>query len=619
VVTAASANINATASESFTPSQLFSASDAEGTPILSYLVEDESSGSSQGFWVLNGAVLPSGQITGLTAAQLSELSFVAGASAGGPVADTLEVAASDAAGFGPFTSFTVTATQFAPGDVAPVMSATDALLAPNLRLPASSLFGASVPQGEMVVSYEVEDTTTDSGNWVLDGVVEPTNQLLDVTAAQLAQLQFQTGYGTDTLMVRANDGSQWGSFTTFTVTPPPNPAPPAGTSAEMVMERGYDGAYEFYDLGSSAVLLDGPLAAIDPALALVKLGDFNGTDTSDLLMRNSSTGEFWMYDVANNNVTAVTDMGNVGLSWNVLGFGDFSGNAGETDMLMQNSANGELELYDISNGQFSGFHALGPVGSPWAVADFADFSGNAGETDMLMRNSATGEFELYDIADNQLTAAHDLGNVGTSWSILGFGDFSGNAGETDMLMQNAANGELELYDISNNQFTGFHALGPVGSPWVVAGFGDFSGNAGETDMLMRNSATGEFELYDISNNQITAAHDLGNVGLDWSVVGFGDFSGNPNETDMLMRSASTGNFELYDIANSTIVSATALGNVGTAWQVSGITANPSVSSSNASNQQLVQAMATVAPAAALNTSSAADLSTPDSAAPGPTS
>ena len=48
---------------------------------------------------------------------------------------------------------------------------------------------------------------------MFNGVVEPTNQVIDVTVAQLAQLSFDTGYGSDTLMVRANDGTQWGSFT----------------------------------------------------------------------------------------------------------------------------------------------------------------------------------------------------------------------------------------------------------------------------------------------------------------------------------------------------------------------------------------------------------------------
>ena len=92
VVTAVSSAVNASASETFTPAQLFSASEAEGFPILSYEVEDESPGPSQGFWVLNGAVLAAGQLTTLSTAQLSQLSFVAGASSSTSVADTLEVA-----------------------------------------------------------------------------------------------------------------------------------------------------------------------------------------------------------------------------------------------------------------------------------------------------------------------------------------------------------------------------------------------------------------------------------------------------------------------------------------------------------------------------------------------
>ena len=75
VVTAVSSNVNASASETFTPGQLFSATEAEGFPILNYEVEDETVGGNNGFWVLNGAVLPNGQLTTLTAAQLSQLTL----------------------------------------------------------------------------------------------------------------------------------------------------------------------------------------------------------------------------------------------------------------------------------------------------------------------------------------------------------------------------------------------------------------------------------------------------------------------------------------------------------------------------------------------------------------
>ncbi len=517
VVTAAAANINASASQSFSAGQLFSASDAEGEPILSYQIEDASTGSNNGFWVLNNVVLPNGELTTLTAAQLSALSFVAG-SGGAPVSDTLEVAASDAAGFGAFTTFTVTASAHAPTS-APTVTAASELKAPNLALAASGLFSATAFGGNSIASYEVEDTTADSGHWVLNGVVEPTNQAVLVTAAQLSQLSFETGYGTDTLMVRANDGSQWSSFTAFTVTPPPNAAPPAGTTDTLVMTRGGDGAIEFYDVGRNTILLDGPIGQIDPSLQVAGVGGFNGSDTADLLMRDPTTGALMLYDVSNNNIAGHVALGQVGTEWQVAGFGDFSTRGGETDMVMRESNNGAFEVYDISNNTITFSAPMGQVGLEWQVAGFRDFSGRANETDMLMRNANTGAFEVYDINNNTITFNAGMGQVGLEWQVAGFGDFSTRANETDMLMRNSNTGAFEVYDMSNNTITSSTGMGQVGLEWTIAGFGGFSGNANETDMLMRNRNTGAFELYDISHNTVASVTPMGQVGLEWSING----------------------------------------------------------------------------------------------------
>ena len=236
-------------------------------------------------------------------------------------------------------------------------------------------------------------------------MVEPTNQVIDVTVAQLAQLTFDTGYGSDTLMVRANDGTQWGSFTSFTVTPPPNAAPPAGSTDTLVMLRNSDGAYEFYDIGHNTILLDGPLGAINPALQVAGVGGFNGADTADLLMRDPTTGVFTLYDVSNDNITGNVVVGQVGLEWTVSGFGDFSTRASETDMLMRNSNTGQFEVYDIANNAITFAGPMGQVGLEWSIAGFGDFSTRANETDMLMRNTNTGAFEVYDIANNAITFA----------------------------------------------------------------------------------------------------------------------------------------------------------------------------------------------------------------------
>jgi uncharacterized repeat protein (TIGR03803 family) len=526
VVTALAPIVNASASKTFTSAQLFSASDAEEFPILSYQVEDLNTGPTQGFWVLNGAVLPNGQITTLTATQLSQLSFVAG-SASTPVSDTLDVAASDSAGFGAFTTFTVTAAAHVSTS-APTVTAANEIEPPYLTLAASGLFSATAFGSNTITSYEVEDTTPNSGHWVFNGVNEPTGQLVDVTAAQLSQLSFATGYGSDNLMVRANDGSQWGNFTTFTVAPPPNAAAPAGTSADLILRNGNNGDYEIYDLGGNGILAAGYLGQVGLEWQVAGVGAFNAPDTSDMILRSSNSGAFEIYDISNNNLTGAAAMGQVGLEWSVAGFGDFSSRSGETDMLMRDSNTGQFEIYDLANNGITFAAPMGQVGLEWSVAGFGDFSTRPNETDMLMRNSNTGAFEIYDISNNQLTSAAPMGQVGLEWSVAGFGDFSGNANETDMLMRNSNTGAFEIYDISHSQLTSAAPMGQVGLEWSVAGFGPING-AGSSDMLMRNSNTGAFEVYDIANNQLTTAGPMGQVGLEWSVAGIAaDPPGNAN-------------------------------------------------------------------------------------------
>ena len=202
--------------------------------------------------------------------------------------------------------------------------------------------------------------------------------LLNGSNATIISLNLAGSYTSADFAVTA-DGSGIDQSTLITVL---NAAPPPATTEVMIMDQTGMGNYEIYDLGNNAIQGYRALGQISTSLSVVQLGGFNGTDTADMLMRDGSTGEFWMYDVSGNNVTNAngTDMGNVGLSWQVLGFGDFSGNAGETDMLMRNSNGGALELYDISQWPVLRFsHAWAPVGTSWQVLGFGDFSGNASE------------------------------------------------------------------------------------------------------------------------------------------------------------------------------------------------------------------------------------------------
>jgi hypothetical protein len=298
--------------------------------------------------------------------------------------------------------------------------------------------------------------------------------------------------------------------------PTPNPPPPPGTTADMVLRHGADGLYEIYDIGGNAILAAFPLGKVGTDWRFVTLGGFFGNDTTDMLLRNANTGGFEVYDISNNQITGAAFLGNVGLDYQVMGFGNFS-SFGETDMILRNVNNGALQVYDIRNNQIIGTNAMGAVGLDWQVAGFGNFS-SRGTSDMILRNVNNGGLEVYDINSNQVTGAAFLGNVGVDWKPLAFGDFSSRPGATDMIMRNVNSGGMVIYDINNNQVTSAYFIGAVGLDWQFAGVAPVSG-AGASDLVLRNTNTGAFQVYNIAFNSLNGSASLGAVGLDWGLGG----------------------------------------------------------------------------------------------------
>ncbi|MGN8545160.1 hypothetical protein ACQPTN_09430 [Bradyrhizobium sp. 13971] len=89
---------------------------------------------------------------------------------------------------------------------------------------------AGVPEGvlgdgivrDTITNYQFWDSTADpaSGHFVVGGVIQPTGQNIDVSAAQLASTSFQSGSGSDDLWVRAFDGMTWSNWKEFHVNAP---------------------------------------------------------------------------------------------------------------------------------------------------------------------------------------------------------------------------------------------------------------------------------------------------------------------------------------------------------------------------------------------------------------
>jgi hypothetical protein len=121
--------------------------------------------------------------------------------------------------------------------------------------------------------------------------------------------------------------------------------------------------------------------------------------------------------------TGTHGLGTVGTEWQVVGFGDFSSLPGEGDMMMRNTNTGAFMVYDISNDQITSSSLLGTVGLEWQVAGFGPMNG-ADTSDMVLRNVNSGAFEYNHHPNNHITGAAPLGAVGSNWQL---GRFAANS------------------------------------------------------------------------------------------------------------------------------------------------------------------------------------------------
>jgi len=110
--------------------------------------------------------------------------------------------------------------------------------------------------------------------------------------------------------------------------------------------------------------------AVQAALVAASEACHSAPNESDMLMRNTHTGAFEIYDISNSQLTSAAPMGQVGLEWSVVGFGSING-AGSSDMLMRDNNNGAFEVYDITNNQLTTAGPMGQVGQEWSVGGIA--------------------------------------------------------------------------------------------------------------------------------------------------------------------------------------------------------------------------------------------------------
>jgi|GEM_PF-3246980 len=254
-------------------------SDGNGDTITRLRIRDTDISSGSGyFWLPSGNSAYSSDWREVGAHELSQL-WLMGSRQGGT--DTYEIQAYD----GAVWSATVTLTAVTTNQ-APVVSASGRSLKTGQSVALQSLISVSDGDGDAVTQYEIEDqgTTAGSGQLRLSGAAQTAGSVLQLTPAQLANLDYVAGTsaGTETLRVRAYDGGTWSSWASFDMTTQQNRAPVV-TSANFDLDR-----RRWQQIGGS-------LSASDPDGDTITRVRIRDTETSD--------GSAYLWDPINHTVT----------------------------------------------------------------------------------------------------------------------------------------------------------------------------------------------------------------------------------------------------------------------------------------------------------------------------
>jgi hypothetical protein len=229
VVTVSNAIVNASSTQPILVSALFSANDADSDP-LSYLFYDSTVGG--GHFFVNGTQQAegNGQYFTVSAAQLSQVTFV-------PVAgssDDLLFGASDGRAFSGWSNEHING----PVNHAPVVTVSNATVNASSTQPiqVSSLFSASDLDGNPL-SHLFYDSTVGGGHFFVNGTqqAESNGQYFTVSAAQLSQVTFVPVAGSsDDLLFGASDGMSFSGWASEHINGPVNHAPVATVANAIV-------------------------------------------------------------------------------------------------------------------------------------------------------------------------------------------------------------------------------------------------------------------------------------------------------------------------------------------------------------------------------------------------
>ncbi len=257
-----------------------------------------------------------------------------------------------------------------------------------------------------------------------------------------------------------------------------------------------------------------PLAAAAPTAARTL-----SNAKTDVLWRNSLTGEVKLWDMSGTNFVAELPISfSNDTNWKIQGTGDFDGD-GQSDVLWRNYATGENATWLMNGNAIKSVAFLSPVTDlDWTIRGVGDFNGD-GKVDIVWRKPTDGSNAIWLMNGTTLLSGIYTTSVSDpNWQIQGTGDFN-NDGQADLVWQ-GPNRQTAVWLMNGTTLgVGLIIASPTEPNWQIQGTGDFN-NDGKTDLLWRNTTDGRDAVWLMNGTTFGSGILIQpQTDLNWQAVG----------------------------------------------------------------------------------------------------
>ncbi|KJU86726.1 FG-GAP repeat-containing protein [Candidatus Magnetobacterium bavaricum] len=272
--------------------------------------------------------------------------------------------------------------------------------------------------------------------------------------------------------------------------------------------------------------------------------DFNGDGNSDVLWRNTKTGDVYIWLMDGKSITG----GNfvvkgVSLDWDIKAVGDFNGDD-KSDVLWQNTA-GDVYMWLIDGTTIqTGGYAVKGMPNEWMLTALGDFNGD-GKDDMMWRDTNSGDIYVWLMDGTNITSGgYIIRGMRAEWVVKAVADLDSD-GKNDVLWQNTTTGDVAAWLMDGlTMSSGNYVDKAIPSSWHIKAVEDFDGD-GKADILWRESISGDVAIWFMNGVSRTSGGFVARgVPDNWQLLATGDYNGD-GKADLLWQDTSKGDVYIW--------------------------------------------------------------------------